>query len=145
MKILDINNVVIDEKDYNISMGQLESEKVLVAHHPAQEYIEEQGHYEVVAEYANGGRTVRWVVDVPGQQECPAWDEYEDIYRLVPYTANQRAEFEISDLKDKLANTDYNIIKIIEGAATLSEMEDIIAQRAVWRARINELEALINA
>ncbi len=46
----------------------------------------------------------------------------------------------IYDLKQKLADTDYNILKIVEGAATLDEMSDIISQRSKWRAEINELE-----
>lgn len=46
----------------------------------------------------------------------------------------------ISELKQNLADTDYNILKIVEGAATLSEMASIIAKRAQWRKEINELE-----
>ena len=40
--------------------------------------------------------------------------------------------------------TDYNILKIVEGAATIEEKADIIAQRAEWRKEINELEEFIN-
>ena len=47
---------------------------------------------------------------------------------------------QIAELKQKLADTDYNILKIVEGAATLSEMANIIKQRKAWRAEINELE-----
>lgn len=46
----------------------------------------------------------------------------------------------IQELKQKLDDTDYNILKIVEGAATLIEMEDVISQRAAWRKEINELE-----
>ena len=48
---------------------------------------------------------------------------------------------EIISLKKHLADTDYCIIKIAEGVATAEEYADVIAQRATWRARINELEA----
>ena len=44
------------------------------------------------------------------------------------------------ELKQNLADTDYNILKIVEGAATLAEMADIISQRSKWRKEINELE-----
>lgn len=50
---------------------------------------------------------------------------------------------EIAELKQKLSGTDYAVIKIAEGVATPAEYADIIAQRAVWRSRINELEAEI--
>ena len=47
---------------------------------------------------------------------------------------------EIAQLKKQLADTDYCVIKIAEGAATAEEYADVISQRATWRARINELE-----
>ena len=46
----------------------------------------------------------------------------------------------IVELKQKLFDTDYNILKIVEGAATIDEMSDIIAERSKWRKEINELE-----
>ena len=144
MRILDVNNNVINKEDYNESMGYLIEEKLFIAHHPAQIYVEEQGHYEVITEYANGGKDVEWVVDVPGQEACDAWDEYEDILRLMPLSDAQKAQMEIDDIKAKLESTDYNIIKVVEGVATLDEMADVIAQRAAWRQRINELQVLYN-
>lgn len=56
-------------------------------------------------------------------------------------TGNDAALREIRLLKYKLAETDYAVIKIAEGAATVEEYADVIAQRKEWRARINELEA----
>lgn len=55
--------------------------------------------------------------------------------------AQQIASEEIEELKDKLTASDYAVIKIAEGAATIEEYADLIAQRAAWRFRINELEA----
>lgn len=54
-----------------------------------------------------------------------------------------KAAEEIAELKQKLADSDYAIIKIAEGAATQAEYAELIEQRAQWRARINELEATI--
>lgn len=51
---------------------------------------------------------------------------------------------EISELKLKLAASDYAVIKIAEGAATPEEYADLISQRQQWRARINELEASLS-
>ena len=48
---------------------------------------------------------------------------------------------QIKELKQKLAETDYAIIKIAEGVATMEEYADVIAQRQVWREEINELES----
>ena len=49
----------------------------------------------------------------------------------------------LNQLKAKLLATDYISNKIAEGAATKEEYTDQIAQRAAWRARINELEELL--
>ena len=49
---------------------------------------------------------------------------------------------EIADLKHKLTATDYIAAKIAEGVATREEYAEELAERAAWRARINELEQL---
>lgn len=52
-------------------------------------------------------------------------------------------KFEIKELKQKLADTDYNAIKYAEGWIDSEEYAPIKAQRQAWRDRINELELLI--
>lgn len=59
-----------------------------------------------------------------------------------PEVVRINARAEISSLKKKLADTDYIAAKIAEGAATREEYEEQIAQRAIWRERINELETI---
>ena len=88
MRIFDINNIEITSPD--LSRGYLAEDRLFVAHHEAIDAVEEQGHYEVIAIYPEtGGRDVNWVVDVPGVEAQDAWDEYENIYRYVPYTAEE--------------------------------------------------------
>lgn len=60
-------------------------------------------------------------------------------------TVATAAAAEIVELKQKLSETDYAVIKIAEGAATPAEYANIIAKRAVWRSRINGLEAELAA
>lgn len=57
-----------------------------------------------------------------------------------PYEHTPSAAEQIAALKQKLAETDYSVIKIAEGAATAEEYADLIAQRKAWRAEINDLE-----
>lgn len=57
-----------------------------------------------------------------------------------PERAKILAVLEIAELKQKLAETDYISAKIAEGAATREEYAEKLAERAAWRARINELE-----
>ena len=60
-----------------------------------------------------------------------------------PERARVSAAIEISDLKEKLAETDYISAKIADGAATREEYADKLAERAALRSRINELEVMI--
>ena len=46
----------------------------------------------------------------------------------------------INTLKQQLRDTDYCIIKIAEGVATVEEYADVISSRQSWRAEINQLE-----
>lgn len=45
MRILDINNVELQEKDVDLSIGYLVEEKLFIKHHEAIEYKERQYHY----------------------------------------------------------------------------------------------------
>lgn len=58
-------------------------------HHEAVEGVTEVWHYETVAEYTNGGKDVRKVVDVPGVEAQAAWDEEIPIQIYVPYTQEE--------------------------------------------------------
>ena len=77
---------------YNVYKGYLKNDKVLISHHEAVEAVEEQGHYETIAEYPNGGKDVEWVVDVPKVEAKEAYDEYEDIQVYIPYTDEELAK-----------------------------------------------------
>ena len=74
-----------------------------------------------------------------------AWaeEDYETIWRYVQIPAEQRAAEQIARLKRQLADTDYTVIKIAEGAATPEEYAEVITQRQAWRAEINELEGAL--
>ena len=56
----------------------------------------------------------------------------------IPYS-NERL---IEIYKGKLRDTDYVVAKIAEGVATKEEYADILANRAEWRKKINEVEAV---
>lgn len=58
-------------------------------HHDAVEGVTEVWHYETIAEYPNGGKDIRKVVDVPGVEAQAAWDEVIPIQIYVPYTQEE--------------------------------------------------------
>ena len=90
MRILDEHNIEIENPDYEL--GYLKEETLFIQHHEAVEAVAEEGHFEVIAEYPNGGKDVKWVIDVAAVEAAEAWDEYEEIYRYVLYTEEELAE-----------------------------------------------------
>lgn len=82
----------------------------------------------------------------PTEDKARFWQRLSVTYTEEPDpepTPQQLADKEIRMLKAKLRETDYAVIKIAEGAATAEEYSEVIAQREVWRARINELEEVV--
>lgn len=87
MKIIDSNGNPIDTPD--LTKGYLKQETQTI-HHDAVVGVEEVSHYEYKT-YPNGGKD-RWkVVDVPGVDPQPAWDEEVPVQRYILYTAEELA------------------------------------------------------
>ena len=76
----------------DLAQGYLKQDKLFIAHHEAQEEIQQQSHYEVIAEYPNGGKDLQEVIDVEYRPAKDAWEEYEDILVYIPYTQEQLNE-----------------------------------------------------
>jgi len=103
MKILDETGAVVENPD--LTLGYLVDDTEPVEH-PAVEGVEEVSHYETVAEYPNGGRDVRKVLDVPGVPAQAAWTEQVPVQRYIRYTEEELAarekERQKQEAKDKL-------------------------------------------
>lgn len=141
-------NKTIELNDYDLSLGYTKEDK-LINHIEAVEGVEEQGHYETIKEYPNGGKDVEWVIDVPKVEAVEEHDEVEDILIYIPYTEEeikkQKLQKEMANLKQELAKTDYQAIKYAEGWYTDEEYAPIKAERETLRVKIRELEKqLIN-
>lgn len=92
MKIIDNETgAVIENPD--LTLGYLKDDTEPVEH-PAVEAVEEVSHWETVAEYPNGGKDVKKVIDVPGVQGRDAWTEQVPIRRYILYTAEELAQQE---------------------------------------------------
>ena len=101
--------------DYDPAKGRLEMQKRM-HHHEAVEAVEEQGHWETVAEYPEtGGRDVQWVVDAPGVEAREAWDEEETYWLYIPYTEEELKQMEA----DRNQPTPEERIKELEEALEL--------------------------
>ena len=113
MRILDEQDVEVTEDQCDLSAGYFQEETVIRA---------DAVPIDDVSKFA-------W-----------ADADYETIRRYVRVPEEQRRAQRIAWLKGQLADTDYTVIKIAEGAATPEEYSDVIAQRQSWRDEINKLE-----
>ena len=106
MKIIDETGAVVENPDLTLGYLTDDTEEVT---HPAVEGVEEVSHYETVAEYPNGGRDVRKVIDVSGVPAQAAWTEQVPIQKYIRYTAEELAAQEEArkkqEAKDQLPET----------------------------------------
>ena len=145
-----MKKVYNQEKTQELNLSELSEElgylKSSTIHHhtDAVEGVQEQGHYEVVAEYPNGGKDVEWIVDIPGVKAKPAEDYDEEIDIYVPYTEEElrkrNIEKRINELKGLLYSTDYKAVKFAEGELTEEEYAETRTLRRAYREEINQLE-----
>ena len=145
MRIFDETKSV-ELTEFDLTKGYLKTEfiETAIAEHAA---VAEVSHYEVVREYESGGRDIQKVVDVEAIPYIPARVEREEIGVYIPYTKRElevmAAQREMSELKAKLAESDYKAIKYAEGFITEPEYAPIRAERQSWRERIGALEAVL--
>lgn len=151
MKVYNKDKTNILE-EYDLSLGYLK-EDIIINHIDKVEAVEEQGHYETIKEYENGGKDIRWVVDVEKIEAVEEMDIEEKIYIYVPYTQDEILKInnkkKIEDLKEYLQNTDYVVIKMYEAGIKgnsieemLKEYQEVLSKREECRALINELEII---
>ena len=95
-------------------------------HNEAVEGVTEVWHYETVAEYPNGGKDVQRVVDVPGVEEKPAWDEEIPIQIYVPYTQEEldrmEAERNKPTTEERVAQLEAQNETLLECLLEMSEI-----------------------
>ena len=127
MRILDENNIELTEEQINLELGYLRPESIISIHHKAVEEVKEVGHYEVIAEYPNGGKDVIWVIDVPGIEAKEAWDEYEDIQRYVLYTEEELVARDAEKkAKEEEAMLNAQLRRLAENAVTWDELVEAL-------------------
>lgn len=126
MKIIDETGAVVENPD--LTLGYLVDDTEPVEH-PAVEGVDEVSHYETVAEYPNGGRDVRKVIDVPGVPAQAAWTEQMPVQRYIRYTEEELVAQEEArkkqEAKDKLPET---VAALQEDNKTLKEENAMLKQ-----------------
>ena len=129
MRILDENNIELTEDQIDLELGYLQLENIISEHHEAIEEVKEVGHYEIIAEYSNGGKDVKWVIDVPGAEAKEAWDEYEDIQRYILYTEEQLAAKEAErKVKEEEEALQLRLRQLASTAVTWDELANALKE-----------------
>lgn len=108
MKIYNQDKTQILE-EYDLELGKLVKDTITIKH-PEIKAVEEKGHYETVTEYKNGGKDVKWVIDVAGVEYQPAHKETKEIYVYVPYTDKELKNIQIEKLRDKREIECFSVI-----------------------------------
>lgn len=149
-RILDAQGNELKLEDIDLNAGKLVDETITV-HHDAVEGVEEVSHVEVLKEYyetgPNGepvldedghkivfGKDVKTIIDVPGVEAKPAYDEREEIQRYIPYTAEELDKIakEKADAKASaaVADAEKSAIRLIMQKITPSLSTDELMQVA---------------
>ena len=123
MKIID-DKTGLEIQNPDLTQGRLRSETEAVQH-PAQEGVPELSHYETVAEYPNGGKDVRKVIDREGVPPQDAWTEQVPIQRYIRYTAEELAARKEAEQAAQLPTTEERL------AALEAAMLDLLAAQEV--------------
>lgn len=113
MKIIDENGAALENPD--LTLGWLRDETEAVEH-PAQAGVPELSHYETVAEYPNGGKDVRKIIDREGIPARDAWTEQVPIQRYIRYTAEELAEQEAERKKQAEREALPETVKALQAA-----------------------------
>jgi hypothetical protein len=166
-KTMEIQNPDL-EKGYLINDEIKTGETVAIAE------VKETGHYELEKEYPNGGKDMRWVVDVPYVASKPSEPILEKIQIYIPFSAKEielvqttkqkRAEQEAKNQKwqqfneqnktdiEKLENatayldsTDYKAIQFAEGVLTAADFETIKQKRQEARNIVRQMQPIIES
>ena len=101
-------------------------------------------HYKTIKEYANGGKDVEKIIDIPEIKAIEEHDETEEILVYIVYTEQElekiQAQKRIVELKNLLNKTDYQAIKFAEGELSSQEYQPIKELRRSFRLEINQLQ-----
>lgn len=146
MKVYNEDKTKILE-EYDLTKGYLVDD-ILTTTIEEEQGVEEVGHYEIIKEYPNGGKDVKWVVDVEGKKYKPAETIVEPIKVYIKYTKQEILEKEynqkIEEYKRMLTETDYKAIKYAEGWISEEDYAYTKSLRQSYRDKINEYQELLS-
>lgn len=134
----------LKEEELDLTLGYLkECEEVTIM--PATEEVAEEGHYEVIKTYENGGQDVAWIIDQP---YIPKRDEERVVktYKVyIPFSENhffnKPIREQLESCQNYLTRTDFQILKYIEGELDEKDFISIRDSRKHCREEIKRLQS----
>ncbi len=121
MRILDENDNELNEEDIDYSTGIMMEDVIVIKHHKAVEEVKEEGHYEVVREYPNGGKDLAWIIDVEAVAPQEAWDETERVKRFHTYTEEELEAMRLAEEEEAQNGIQAQIAELQAAVLELAE------------------------
>lgn len=125
MQIID-DKTGLEIQSPDLTVGYLTADTRTI-YHDAVAGVEEVSHYVTIAEYPNGGKDVRKVIDVPGVEARDAYDEEVEVQVYHPYTAAEMAAQEEArkraEQAAKLPTTEERLAALEAGLIELAAQE----------------------
>lgn len=123
--------------EYDLSKGYLTTDYIEEVV-PEVQAIEEQGHFETIAEYPNGGKDVKWVVDVAGVEYQPQKIKKKQVTIYVPYSEEELKQQQIRIKIKRLTELTKDLAQVQVGLV----IDDIEDRKAEFRTLLNEVRIL---
>lgn len=109
---------------------------------------EEEGHYETIQEYPNGGKDVEWIVDVP---EVGHWEtKYEDgtLVDMEHYDGDEQPDESWDHTVEYTTHWDYNLYTLytseeLEQITKEKEKEQLLIQLGDLEQKMYESDAVV--
>lgn len=118
LKVYDENDNRIAIDDLEPENGKLVSYRRLVAHHDAVKASPRRSHYKVLKTYPNGGQDLEEIVDEEAHEARDAYDEYENAYRFVPYTDEERVSLAQNTINSQVQDQVIPVLSLLASKAT---------------------------
>lgn len=142
--------------DFDLTAGKLIEDKVLLKHHDAvaavagktaeqqaqeleatgRQVVRKNGEvFSVEKVYENGGRVLNEIKDIEPVEAKKAWDEYEDVYVFVPFTAEELKQNQINNIRNRRSFECFRVVdrgKLWYDSLTAAQLEELKAWYQAW-------------
>lgn len=143
MKVYNENKTQV-LTDYDLNKGYLKGD-TLIHHIPEVKAVKEQSHYEVIAEYPNGGKEIEKVIDVEAVEGVPAHDEVEEIQVYIPYTEDELVKYTQKRYERRVESLIGERYSLSQELALLRQRDVKVEEFAVYNAYAEECKATAKA